>query len=259
MILTHADRHLTEALLDPRWRRRLLAEGDSWFSIGGITSNLLMCLDRADTLIVNCASPGDALADSRAIGGDTFAALLAPTDGIPEWDAVLLSAGGNDLIRRCGEFVRTRAESGGLIYTSRVDRDVLTEVLSDIESDLIRFLRICQAGQPGVPVVAHTYDYPPADRRWMPWSFGPWIAPVLREARVPREAWSDIVMEMMNALAERYHRVANEYPALHVVDSLGELLPTEWRNEIHPSPTGYAHLARLWQGELDRVMKEPAA
>lgn len=258
MILSPTDRQLTEALLDPRWKRRLLAEGDSWFSLGGATSNLLMSLDRADSLIVNCASPGDELGDCAAIGGDTFAALLAPTDGIPKWDAVLLSAGGNDLARRCGECIRHRLVHGDLIYSGHIDRDALTELLSDIESHLIRFLRICQAGQPGVPVICHTYDYPPVHRRWWPWAFGPWIAPVLREASVPREAWSDIVMEMMNALAERYHRVANEYPALHVVDSLGELLPTEWRNEIHPSPAGYAHLARLWRAELDRVLKEPA-
>lgn len=89
------------ALSDYGWR--LLAEGDSWFSLtvtGRYGSNLLqeLRLPRR-TAIVNCAAPGDTLqrmVDRRADG--RCERLLCAPRLARAWDAVLLSAGGNDLI-----------------------------------------------------------------------------------------------------------------------------------------------------------------
>lgn len=249
MIVTPNTPHLVSTILDPRWRRRLLADGDSWFSIGGWTGNLLMALDDTDTLIVNCAYPGDDLADSRAIGNDEFAHLLAPTHGLTAWDAVLLSAGGNDVIKACSRFVRRTAEPGPHLW---LDYDALHEVLSDFEQHLVRFMRLCQAGQPGVPVLCHTYDYPPVTRRTWFWRLGPWIAPVFRAAGIPRSEWVSAVEIMIDELAQRMHNVAADYP-LVVVDTRNTLLPEHWRNEIHPTLAGYSLLANPWRRLIDQA------
>lgn len=244
MIVTPETPGLVSILLDQQWKRRLLADGDSWFSIGGWTGNLLMAIDDADTLIVNCAYPGDELADSHAIGNDLFAQLLAPTAGLPEWNAVLLSAGGNDVIKRCREYVRTAPGPHGWI-----DYDALLEVVSDFEQHLVRFMRLCRAGQPGVPVLCHTYDFPPVTRRWMFWQLGPWVAPVFRAAGMPRSEWAAAVEIMIDELAHRMHNVACDYP-LYVVDTRHTLLPEHWRNEIHPTLNGYHQLAGAWRRAL---------
>lgn len=252
MILSARDQFLVEALLDARYTSRLLADGDSWFSIGGWTGNLLQPLDDGLVLIVNCAYPGDELADSRAIGNDEFAALLAPTDGIAQWDGVLLSAGGNDVIKAAGDFVCGRAEEGYL------DRSALDEVLDAYERQLIRFLRLCHAAQPGVPVFCHTYDYPPVARRWHFWHIGPWLAPIFRAHDIPRGDWHAISVSIIDELAERMFNVAGDWPVLTVVDTRDHLGTSDWRNEIHPSVRGYAVLGRVFKRGIERRLSKGA-
>lgn len=252
MILSARAPSLVDALLDARHTRRLLADGDSWFSLGGWTGNLLQPMDDARTLIVNCAYPGDELADSRAIGNDEFAALLAPTDGIAQWDGVLLSAGGNDVIKAAGDFVSGDADAGYL------DRDAFDEVLDTFERHLIRFLRLCRAAHPGVPVFCHTYDYPPVTRRWHFWQLGPWLAPVFRAYDIPRIAWRGLTADMIDALAERMFNVAADWPALTVIDTRDHLADGDWRNEIHPTARGYTVLGRIFQRGIDRRLTQGA-
>ncbi len=94
-----------ERALDPdsgEYRYRLLAEGDSWFTLGGLpTSNLLFSLAfPASTLIVNCAMPGDTIRHVAEIAANReLQAALSSRFGF-SWDAILLSGGGNDLIDR---------------------------------------------------------------------------------------------------------------------------------------------------------------
>lgn len=250
MIITPNTPDLISTILGQQWQRRWLADGDSWFSIGGLTGNLLMALDDTDTLIVNCAYPGDELADSRAIGNDEFATLLDSTDGMPAWDAVLLSAGGNDVIKSGADFV---CHSPG---THHINQPALDEVLDQFERHLIRFVRLTQAAQPGVPVYCHTYDYPPVHRRWWPWHLGPWITPVLKAHSIPRSEWLLPVGTMINSLAERMYNVAHQHPQLHVIDTRDTLVDADWRNEIHPSLRGYHATARHWRAALNRTAEQ---
>lgn len=246
MILSADDHDVAAALLDARFARRYLADGDSWFSLGGWTSNLLMALDDPDTLIVNCAYPGDTLGDMRRFGGDAFAELLAPTDGMPPWDAVLLSAGGNDLLCRCADYLARDP-------SDPIDDDALLAVLAEFETGLERLARLIDDGQPGVPAFVHTYDYPPVSRRWWWWQAGPWVSPAMRAAGVARGDWNGIATMLIDELAERIRIVARRWPALRVVDTRDTLLPGDWSNEIHPNSTGYAELARTWRKSLAAI------
>jgi hypothetical protein len=83
--------------------RQCLAQGDSWFSIGsippGLTSNVLaeLWLSQA-AVIVNCARPSKTLAHmADALSETMFLRLLRGPSSF-QWDAILLSGGGNDLI-----------------------------------------------------------------------------------------------------------------------------------------------------------------
>ena len=240
MILSPDDPNLTEALLDARFARRYLAEGDSWFSIGGWTGNLLMALDAPDVLIVNCAYPGDTLAD---MGRSLFARALAASDGVPRWDAVLLSGGGNDLLQASARYV--------VPYPAGpINNDALLDRYAEIERHIVRLLVLCRAGQPGVPVFMHTYDHPPASRRWWWWQSGPWLAPAFRQAGIDRSRWDALAAMLIDELAARLHAAAADWPGLTIVETRGRLLPQDWRNEIHPSAAGYAELAHAWRRAL---------
>ncbi|MDZ7885571.1 MAG: hypothetical protein U5N53_22960 [Mycobacterium sp.] len=56
-----------------------------------------MALDDSDTLFLSCASPGDTMRNMARLGNESFLMMLSPSFG-SRWDAVLLSAGGNDLL-----------------------------------------------------------------------------------------------------------------------------------------------------------------
>lgn len=227
-------------MLTEHWQRRYLAAGDSWFSIGGWTGNLLQAIDDPQTLIVSTAYPGDELPQ---IGGHAFARLLRPSEGVPHWDAVLVSGGGNDLLGNCMRFIRADPDNP-------VKREQLLAALDDIERQIERIVRTAQAAQPGVPVVVHTYDYPPVERRWWWWHAGPWVAPVFSAARIDRARWGALVHMLVDMLADRLIRVAARWPQLVVVDTRNRLRRTDWRNEIHPSVAGYAAHAHVWQRAL---------
>ena len=84
--------------------RRLLAEGDSWFTIGTLnlprSSNILLNLEfRRSTAVVSCAYPGHTLQHMvDNLHDPYFDRFLRQPNFSSYWEAVLISGGGNDLI-----------------------------------------------------------------------------------------------------------------------------------------------------------------
>lgn len=245
VILYYSDPDMAVHLLSFEHRRdsgepvlMLLAEGDSWFSIGGATSNLLMALDDDDTLIVSCASSGDTMRNMSQIGRGSMQAMLHSRYGV-KWDAVLLSAGGNDLL----DDVSLLIEGGNL------SDELLGITLDGI---YLGYQRIVWAVREhhSCPIHAHTYDYPVSDLGgWL--RSGPWVGNRLMSAGVPQHRHADIIARIIDGLAETLARV----DALTLHDTRGTLAPekwrligwqTDWRNEIHPSVAGYRKLAVAW-------------
>ena len=253
MISYFADPALTELMLYFEHRRAIgdpvrvyLAEGDSWFSIGGLTSNLLQALDGHDTLIVSCAMPGDTIRKMSALGNEPFALLLEPEHGT-DWDAVLLSAGGNDLL----------ADIGCMISQGNLDNDLVDSVLDGIELGYQAMVGTVRRHH-DCPIHCHTYDYPVSDPRGGWFRLGPWIGDKLTACGIPENRHDQIITDLIDALAERLRRVAD----LTVHDTRGTLDPgtwskwrsqKHWRNEIHPSFDGYRRLAAHWQLGTERL------
>ena len=220
--------------------RLYLAEGDSWFSIGGVTSNLLMALDNDDTLIVSCASPGDTMRNMSGLGNEPFWMMLDPRFGV-QWDGVLLSAGGNDMLGDIGKF----------IYNGNLSKVLLDIALDSIEFGYQRFVASVRANH-ACPIHAHTYDYPVSDPYGGWFRAGPWIGDRLIESGIPHHRHDAIITDIIDALAERISRVGE----LTVHDTRGTLEHGRWRwigwqkhwkNEIHPAPRGYNLLAAKWK------------
>ena len=82
---------------------KCLAQGDSWFSIGaippGLTTNVLAELELGSSVaVVNCARPGAVLHHMTDTCSDRqFTTLLKGRRAL-QWNAILLSGGGNDVI-----------------------------------------------------------------------------------------------------------------------------------------------------------------
>lgn len=271
---------------------RMLAEGDSWFSISTLlpgNSNLLFELDLArSTAIVNCAAPGATLqrmVDRRA---DRTCWRLLRGRTARHWDAVLLSGGGNDLIAAAGtpldagpgggltplthRVLRTAAEVGSAAaaedWISEPGWAVLAGHLLD---EFHHFVRWRNAGPSASrPLLLHTYATPvarPAGELGRP---DGWLYPALQACGIPR-AWHQPVTQLLfNRLRALLRSLDADSgspqatPRVHVFDSAAVPLvqaspdargPSgDWVNEIHLTPAGWRKLARPFGAWIGQVL-----
>lgn len=252
MITYYADPDLTRHLVDFHHRKEAgdpvevwLAEGDSWFSLGGATSNLLMALgERNDNrLIVSCAYPGDTLKNMSQLGNNPFQMMLSERFG-QKWDRILLSAGGNDVL----------ANIAGVIVDEWVDADRLARMIERVELGFRRMILDIRRHKQTARVYTHTYDYPTTQTRKRWWGIGPWVGPQLADMDVANADMPGVVWAVIDDLARMLLRL-QKAGLVTCVDTRNTLAAagwgvfgrhSDWANEIHPSRAGYSRLARKW-------------
>ena len=256
--------------LDPdsgEFRYRILAEGDSWFTLGGLpTSNLLFTLRVPDTaIIVNCAMPGDTIRHMAEIASNRELQAACSGRFGYSWDAILLSGGGNDLIDRVRAILSPPEDrlAEPAAPEDYCDETALQSLLADVTDgyrSIVALRDVPGSSCPGAPVIAHRYDWvtprnSPARFVGIP-AKGPWLFPALTEAEVPVGDWlavSDYLLSRLgDAIAELASPGPRQLPGFHVVDTRGALVRADlgatgvshdWMNEIHPTSDGYRKLA----------------
>lgn len=108
ILVYHTDNNIYDLLVEYEEKKKHDSEvricaalGDSWFSIGGLTSSILIDMAKYDEqdkmLVVNFAYPGDTLEEYVA-GFKSYAHFFDKRFGTT-WDAVLCSLGGNDILQ----------------------------------------------------------------------------------------------------------------------------------------------------------------
>lgn len=269
---------------------RLLAQGDSWFSIGAMppwaTSNLLQNISLGFfACAINCAYPGREL--SRMVDwkqNPGFTGLLAGKFAY-RWNGILLSGGGNDLIAAAGVLPRHADGSpvppnsrlflksfewghetlGASRYLSDAGWAIFAEHLAGQFQDVI-VLRD-QDQNRDVPLICHGYDYPmprnaPAS---VLFGVGPWLYPAMVAYEIPESDWLAVSTELIRRLAALIKGIITDLVAagrrnIHFVENPGTLVPAtprstnpsnDWENEIHPSREGYVKLAALWRPVIE--------
>lgn len=260
MLIPFDDHNLAHALL-ANHKLRLLAEGDSWFSAGGwFNGSILTALNEAhpDWLIVNCAMPGDeaqTMVDVADFGAYSW--MLRPTEGVPKWDALLLSMGGNDLLTRIGALV----DGDGVLD------DALSLEMDRLAKNITRMITTARVIQPGIPVVLHTYDYIEPVTRRRAFQPGPWVGPQLHRVGMHPYFWQETSNIIIDSIGACIDRIARAHAGVHVVHSAGTLTPgfglwldkKDYSNEIHPSRSGYHKLLPQWEQAIRNATKgEPA-
>lgn len=250
----------------------ILAEGDSWFSIGGFPpTNLLYGLRfRKHTMVVSCAKPGDTVSNmSKIVRNDLYKKALSRFGYA--WDVILLSGGGNDLIDAAKSIVRKPAERrprNPSTPGAYVKKAKLAEVLTRVEKGYRKLASVrdrAQSPARGKPIVTHTYDY--ATPRNEPARFigfpllGPWLYEAFSDREVPEDQWIPLANHLIDQLAGTIMKL-QQGPApidnFHVVDTRGTLKQpdiddvgptTHWLNEIHPNHDGYKELGKTMERE----------
>lgn len=257
---------------DPAFNdNRLIAEGDSWFTIGGHTlsdpwfSNILFTLRfTRPTLIVNLAQPGDTIKHISAMPRDhSFKYAIEYHDSDP-WHAILISGGGNDLIDKAHTLIKTRPERGDTPINGPADyckEFAVQHFLDNIGHHYDRLAKM--RGTHHIPIVIHTYDYPTprnAPARFFGLTLGPWLYPTMQQAEIPQSDWIELSDYLFDRMAELLLSLPAQIPDFHVVDTRHTLdraaLNTtgnsgDWLNEIHPNKNGYKKLA----DKIEAVLK----
>jgi hypothetical protein len=243
------------------YQYRFLAEGDTWFTIGALNparnSNLLQEMEFSVwSVAVNSALPGDSLKRMSQMNRDPRFAQLLEGRLSERWDAILLSAGGNDLIDAMQapptspphlRLLRTQAEwgpasQGGARYIS-------------------------EAGMQTFATYLGAYAVPTPGPAGAGLGIGPWLMPALVEYGIPKEEWRGVAAALLGELATLLKGFAADqgrFPGLDVFDTLS--IPIEparldsdgasgdWINEIHLSRRGSEKLARPWAAHIEALV-----
>lgn len=264
----------------PEYAWRILAEGDSWFTLGALPATNLLNELRfpRSVIIVNAGYPGDTIRHMAEISDNLpLRRMLVERNFAYEWDALLVSGGGNDLIDAAKSLIVARppAASPSDEPQDYVDLDRLRTLIRDVQRGYRELAALRDASSVAanrdIPIIAHRYDYPTARNSPAAFLFvpvrGPWLYPALNQAGIQsaelRQAIVDYLLTALGdgiaALTSGPHRIEN----FHVVNTRGLLnraSPSatgpsgDWENEIHPTALGYRKLARKFEEKLEQLL-----
>lgn len=252
---------------------RILAEGDSWFSTGSHRAqNLVRNLQfERRACVTNLAYPGDTSADMASAlppshrRMDLWMSEFSGFVGDPsseEYHAILLSAGGNDLIDALPSLLKTGVDYSTVDPArpqSMLDADALAafdNFLSANIRQMVNFVRDSASASRDAPIIMHTYDYATpnnAPAKFGPFTQGPWMYPSLVARGVPAALWVPLADHLLKHLAETLTGLmGSDMPEFHVVRTLGTVTRAapgatgesgDWENEIHLTAGGYRKVA----------------
>ncbi|WP_141100896.1 hypothetical protein [Roseateles aquatilis] len=269
---------------------RLLAQGDSWFSTAqaklSAHANLLQELVLSKpAAAVNCAGQRESLAKVVELeAAPDFVRLLTAADA-PVWDGILLSVGGNDLIKAAQtpvhldgadiplhlRLLRNQTEwgppSAGVgRYFSEPGWTTYAEYL---RANLRHLLTLRDQGpSAGKPIFMHCYAVPmPRPAGAADAGHGPWLYPALKAYAIPAADWAAVSRLMVMHLAQLLKTLMadkEQFPGLFVFDSTAVPLAAatpgasgisgDWHNEIHLNHSGCLKIGRAWSEHIEQVL-----
>ena len=252
----------------------LLAEGDSWFTLGAIPAyNMIESLDFPTWgAVISLAYPGDTVSSmEKALkAGDSHRRIDVWASELGRWigdsaayplSGILLSGGGNDLIDAFPHLLKSPCDYAAMEPANIVDAldlEALTKFDQFVTASfagIVNFVRNHGGPNAHVPIFCHTYDFPtPNDTpaTILGARVGKaWMYPHLVERRVPSALWTPLADFLLRHLAGQLKSLDLE--DFHVVNTLDTLSRAQfgargesgdWDNEIHPSRAGYKKLGR---------------
>jgi hypothetical protein len=255
--------------------RRLLAEGDSWFTLGTLNlpkvSNILFNLDFAQsTAIVTCAYPGDTLQHMVDNLNDfNFDRLLRKRNFASYWEALLISGGGNDLIDAAQvpsvdaqgrpvpreqrllltaeEAAQSTAPEDPARYISDAGWARLATYLQANFAELVK--RRDQGPSKDRPMFAHTYAVPTVRPSGTLNSPQGWLYPAMMAYGIPAADWHGVTSLLFSRLRfllldmDQASGLDTALPHLHVFDSAG-------LSSIIPASPGVVGPSGDWVNEI---------
>ncbi|MBV8037778.1 SGNH/GDSL hydrolase family protein [Roseateles sp.] len=251
------------------FEKTFLAEGDSWMDASAAVQGSLPFYlaeefnRRGKThLIVNISTSGQTLQRiSQTMSGEYLWWLQQL-----RYDAVLLSAGGNDFI----DAARDEAPGEGLLRDMQgqplpadgyacVRQDALASLVDGYLNPnfdaMYQALR-SSARNAGTPLLLNCYDTPVArNAPAIPNLVGPWLWTAYRNNHIDPSLWPTLTAGLFKDIKGAVQAWPVGRTGVVAVPTTGVLVPAEadstgssgdWKNEIHPNASGWRKLARIW-------------
>lgn len=274
------DGHVENGLAPERFKYRILAEGDSWMDRSAMFHTSLLQklapkMDAAgdDVLIVNLSCFGDTM---RRISGcaDREFRLWIDTAFAWKFDAVLLSAGGNDFIDAARDPEAGRGILKNLACTpvptlgrNCLDRNAVAALVDGyLAPSFAAFYDQVQASRhAGVPIFLNLYDTPVARNAPAFPGGRSWLNEAYIKNAIPPQLWPDLTCGIFEDVQTAITGWTVGRSGLHCVPTGGTLAAADpgatgssgdWLNEIHPNAAGWVKLAAVWQKAIKQVLPQ---
>lgn len=251
------------------FEKTFLAEGDSWMDASAAVQGSLPYFlveefnRRGKThLVINISTSGQTLQRiSQTMSGDYLWWLKQL-----RYDAVLLSAGGNDFI----DAARDEAPGEGLLFDMQgqpLPADGYACVRQQAVSDLVgkflnpnfdamyRALRDSTRNT-DTPMFLNCYDTPVArNAPAIPGLVGPWLWTAYRKNHIDPSLWPSLTAGLFRDIEAAVSGWPVGRAGVERVPTTGVLTPAapdatgssgDWKNEIHPNVGGWRKQARIW-------------
>ncbi|MDW5415723.1 SGNH/GDSL hydrolase family protein [Iodobacter sp. CM08] len=236
---------------------KILAEGDSWlayprqFFLFGKNSNIVDCLgDKPDIVAYSSSENGDEAV--AMLCGEQKLALMKRIKHT-DFDVILFSGGGNDLVGRY-DFGFFLQKMTGNDWQSCIRHERLNKKLNQIslsyEELIERALEF--SSNKKIKIISHSYDYAiPSKTGFELFDIFPmsesWMFPYLSQLDINQhEDQKSIAKYMLVKFQEMLLALEAKYPQnFYVVQTQGTLKENQWRNEIHPTPEGFKVISEM--------------
>jgi hypothetical protein len=231
----------------------ILAHGDSWFNYP-LTGNgfpirdtdiiaHLRNMGNPKPKILNLSHFGDATTDEMGLEKQKrlINALTAPENWLSgKPDAILFSGGGNDIAGDPFCIYLNYKDSGML----GLDADRFAGRLASMKASYLDLFLFRDRYASGSPIFGHGYDNARPMQPHPPCT-GPWMKPSLEFNGWNDEEGAAILLDALT----RFRTVLTDLEGspknydFTVVHTEGTLAKSDWANELHPYPPGFAKLA----------------
>lgn len=239
----------------------VLAAGDSWFWYpfpgGSLIDQIGFQIANSHNILVVGNNGAEAVDFTEGKYKNAYNEMIRLYGS--STSALFISGGGNDfagfndlrpLLKPDCTGIKTAASCflpGDATKTGTV-RYLLQKVFESYQLMVTRALNVMPANG---KVYVHTYDYSIPDGRGVGRSAG-WLKPALDDAKVPTALQPGCIKFVLDLAADNLARLAASMPdgRVRVVDTRGTLKPNQWANELHPTPSGFKAIAKVWMGVL---------
>jgi hypothetical protein len=256
---SHANRLALNIAINPPLV--MLASGDSWFDYPLIDNGpfpgqtdivaQLQQIGANPAKILSVAHHGDATTDAMAFPKQErmIQALAEPANWVNgKPDAILFSAGGNDVV---GEkfciYLNDKSSGAPGLNQQRFDL-----ALGSVRASYLDLFAFRDRYASGVPIFGHAYDFA-IPNGVHPICVGEaWLLPSLNYENWSTQEGVGIVKQALLALHQMLADLASDRANNFIlVATQGLLKPGDWANELHPTVAGFKTMATAFLSALN--------